>query len=108
MKNKQYFQWRYVVLFLSVFCFNFLSVNSYAGPASLTAEKVRPGPVDRQLKIFKYAQSTQCNNDGIPLKKMAEELRAAGIAFTCAQRAYDGMAYPAVCGGATGEINVFR
>lgn len=108
MKNKHNFQWRYFVLFLSVLCFNFLSFNTYAESSSLAAEKVRPGPVDRQLKIFKYAESTQCNNDGIPLKKMAEELRVAGITFTCAQRAYDGMAYPAVCGGATGEINVFR
>lgn len=65
-------------------------------------------PVQLQVKVFKSALSTQCYNNGIPLDVMAEELKAAGVEFTCAQRTFDGMAYPAVCGAATGEINVFQ
>jgi hypothetical protein len=109
MKNNDLLSLRKSLLLVLVFAFNLLAFNSYAvNSPSASAEDLRPGPIERQLKIFKYAQSTQCNNDGIPLKKMAEELKAAGITFTCAQRANDGMAYPAVCGGATGDINVFQ
>lgn len=109
MKNKHNYQWRYFLAFLCIIGLNAFTANAFAGsPALGVDDKLRPGPVERPLKIFKYAESTQCNDDGIPLKKMAEELKAAGIRYTCAQRNFDGMAYPAVCGGATGEINVFR
>lgn len=65
------------------------------------------GP-EPQIKVFKYDQSTQCNNDGISLPAMAKELRRAGIDVQCSQKARDGFLYPAVCGGPTGIINVYQ
>lgn len=64
--------------------------------------------IPKTPKVFKYDASTQCNDDGIPLKVMAEDLLKAGIDIKCAQKAHDGLFYPAVCGGATGAINVYE
>ncbi len=73
-----------------------------------TLENYRDQPCKRYPpKVFKYNQSTQCNNDGIPLEVMERELVGAGIDVKCSQKANDGLMYPAVCGGATGEINVY-
>ncbi len=107
MKNEHNMRWHHLFSLMVALLFSLAAFPSFADKG---ADILRPGPepVDRQLKIFKYMESTQCNNDGIPLKKMAEELRAAGIRFTCAHHGNDGMAYPTVCGGATGDINVFR
>jgi len=63
--------------------------------------------ITRQIKVFKYDQSTQCNNDGIPLDVMEQELLRGGIDVKCSQKANDGLLYPAVCGGASGDINVY-
>src|SRR5690606_21684377 len=86
------------------------SVAANAAEKRSPSDGIKPPvpPVQLQVKVFKSALSTQCYNDGIPLDVTAEELKAAGVEFTCAQRAFDGMAYPAVCGAATGEINVFQ
>jgi hypothetical protein len=66
-----------------------------------------PGNQDRQVKVFNYDESTQCNDDGIPLEEMQRQLTDAGIAVHCAQKGNDGNAYPAVCGGASGDINIY-
>lgn len=111
MKNKHNFRFSYFLLFIFVIGFNSFAINAVANSAAVVADKKErpaPGPIERQLKVFKYTGSTQCNDDGVPLKKMAEELRAAGIDYTCAQVSNDGMMRPAVCGGASGDINVFR
>lgn len=97
--------WFFVALLLSMASF---AVN--ATENRLPSDGINPPvpPVQLQLKVFKSALSTQCYNDGIPLDVMAQELKAAGVEFTCAQRDFDGMAYPTVCGAPTGEINVFQ
>lgn len=60
-----------------------------------------------QVKVFKYDQSTQCNQDGISLQEMQRELTNAGVTVHCAQKGHDGLLYPAVCGGAPGNINIY-
>jgi hypothetical protein len=59
-------------------------------------------------KIYKYTGAEQCEPDsGVPLDVMQMELANAGIDVLCAQLGNDGNAYPTVCGGATGDINVY-
>lgn len=84
-------------------------VGIYSLLLTMTASAVgNPGQeIARQIKVFKYDQSTQCNNDGIPLKEMKQELTDAGIQVYCAQKGNDGNPYLAVCGGATGNINIY-
>ncbi|MEN0037983.1 MAG: hypothetical protein AAGC78_12995 [Cellvibrio sp.] len=60
-----------------------------------------------QTKVFKSDGSTQCEGAGIPPDEMRLELAKAGIDVICAQKAHNGMNYPAVCGGGTGNINVY-
>lgn len=59
-------------------------------------------------KVFKYAGATQCEDDGTSVEDMQRELSDAGIDVECAQRAGDGYAYPACCGCASGQINVYQ
>lgn len=61
----------------------------------------------RQAKVFKSDNSIQCENSGISLADMRKELTSAGIDVICAQKGNTGLAYPAVCGGGTGNINVY-
>jgi hypothetical protein len=63
--------------------------------------------VNGQTKVFKSDKSTQCENNGIPLAEMRKELTIAGIDVACAQKGHTGMAYPAVCGVSTGNINIY-
>ncbi|WP_331351565.1 hypothetical protein [Cellvibrio sp. UBA7671] len=60
-----------------------------------------------QVKVFKSDNSIQCESEGIPLDEMRLELAKAGIDVICAQKTHDGMGYPSVCGGGTGNINVY-
>ncbi len=94
---------RWVSLLLCSLMALLLTAGASANPA---ADDII-GP-ERLVKVYKYDQSTQCNNDGIPLEKMQEELTEAGIRVHCAQKGNDGNAYPAVCGGATGNINIYQ
>lgn len=59
-------------------------------------------------KVFKPDASIQCEDGGISPDEMRLELASNGIDVLCAQKAHDGMAYPTVCGGASGNINVFE
>lgn len=58
--------------------------------------------------IYKNAGAVQCRTDGIPLDVMEKTLTAEGIEVITSCRTYDGAAYPAVCGGGTGLINVYE
>lgn len=60
------------------------------------------------IKVFKYDGSVQCSNDEIPLEDMEQELEDAGVTVYCSQKGGDGVAYPAVCGEATGLINIYE
>ncbi len=62
----------------------------------------------RDAKVFKPDASIQCESGGISLDEMRLELASNGIDVLCAQKAHDGSAYPTVCGGASGNINVFE
>lgn len=82
-----------------------LYATAFARPA-ITADLGDPA-ASNQVKVFKYDQSTQCNQDGVSLYEMQQELTNAGVTVHCAQKGHDGLLYPAVCGGATGTINVY-
>lgn len=70
-------------------------------------EKVLIEKQGTQAKVFKHDKSIQCESDGIPVDDMRLELAKAGVDVICAQKEHDGMNRTAVCGAATGNINVF-
>lgn len=82
-----------------------LFVQAFA--ASAIAAYSDDPAASNQVKVYKYDQSTQCNQDGVSLDEMQQELTSAGVTVYCAQKSHDGLLYPAVCGGATGTINVY-
>ncbi|BAZ94174.1 hypothetical protein TspCOW1_08650 [Thiohalobacter sp. COW1] len=59
------------------------------------------------LSVYKYDGSVQCEDGGITVENMRRELVNAGVEVICGQKARDGRAYPAMCGAATGRINVY-
>lgn len=60
------------------------------------------------IKIFKYDESVQCDlSSGISLDDIAMELINAGVDVICAQKSHDGLIRVALCGEATGNINVY-
>ncbi|MDB5969117.1 MAG: hypothetical protein JWQ90_1567 [Hydrocarboniphaga sp.] len=66
------------------------------------------GGGDSDVKVYKYDESVQCNeSSGVPLATMQQELTNAGIDVLCAQKGNDGQAWAAVCGGGTGNLNVY-
>lgn len=60
------------------------------------------------IKVYKYDGSVQCENEGIALDDMEHELTNAGITVYCSKKGFDGLAYPAACGNATGVINIYE
>lgn len=61
----------------------------------------------QSIGVYKYDGSVQCEGEGESVETMRNELVSAGVEVVCAQKARDGKAYPAMCGAATGRINVF-
>lgn len=59
-------------------------------------------------KVYKYDGSVQCERSGVELNVMAAELIHAGIDVICSQKGHDGMNRAAVCGGGTGNINIYK
>jgi len=84
------------LIFLSIGCF----CATFVGCGAEDLES-------RQTKVFKSDNSKQCESAGISLADMRKELTSAGIDVICAQKGNTGMAQPAVCGGSTGNINVY-
>lgn len=70
-------------------------------PATATA------PASTPLQVFKSRGSVQCGDRGTAPELMRAELERAGVRVLSAACGSDGRMYPAVCGGATGEINLF-
>jgi len=60
-----------------------------------------------QTKVFKYDGSLQCEHGETPIDDMRLDLAKAGIDVICTQKGYDGYMHASVCGGPTGNINVF-
>ncbi len=65
-----------------------------------------PPPVT-YVDVYKYQGSRQCENSGVPLVVMQNQLQMANIPVTNSSCGMDGRMYPAFCGGADGKINVF-
>jgi len=59
------------------------------------------------VKVYKHDGSVQCASAGVAPNVMAAELINAGIDVICSQKGHDGMNRIAVCGAATGNINVY-
>jgi len=59
-------------------------------------------------KVYKYDGSIQCENGGISLEIMSQELTRAGIDIICAQKGSDGYPRIVMCGLPTGKINIFQ
>ena len=60
------------------------------------------------MQVFKPRGAVQCGDRGVAPEAMQAELERAGARVASARCASDGRMYPAVCGGATGEINLFE
>lgn len=77
--------------------------------AGLTGCYEGESPLEGNVKVFKYTERLQCQPDsGITLEDMQMELVDTGIDVLCAQSGDDGMVYPNVCGGSTGDINIYE
>ena len=61
----------------------------------------------QSVRVYKYDGSVQCEEGGVPVATMQAELVHAGVDVACGRKARDGRAYPAMCGAATGRINVY-
>lgn len=82
--------------------------------ACASADGKQPGNLDTSsavgvtAKVYKSRGSIQCGSRGTAPAGMSRDLVVAGISvlsYTCGT---DGRIYPAVCGAATGEINIFE
>ena len=59
-------------------------------------------------KVFKYDNSIQCEDQGIPLEVKQQELTTANVNVVCSQKGNDGLVRITVCGTATGNINIYE
>jgi len=60
-----------------------------------------------KVKVYKYDGEIACISEGISLNEMSLELMNSNITVYGAQKNYDGLVYPSVCGESTGSINVY-
>lgn len=58
--------------------------------------------------VYRPDGSLQCQDGGVAPEIMARELTDAGIPVACMQQGNDGLMHMAMCGAATGEINIFE
>ncbi|MDO5625865.1 MAG: hypothetical protein Q4G71_14380 [Pseudomonadota bacterium] len=64
-------------------------------------------PADETVRVFKPRGAVQCGARGESPEAMRQGLQQAGVRVTGAHCGTDGLMRAAVCGGATGEINLF-
>lgn len=57
--------------------------------------------------IYKSDGSRQCHGEGISVDDMQRELGEIPV-YDSSKQSLNGMMYPAVCGGMTGNINVYE
>lgn len=79
-----------------------------AAPAPPAAADAAGAGAGASLQVFKPRGSVQCGDRGTAPEAMRAELERAGVRVASARCGSDGRMYPAVCGGATGEINLFE
>ena len=59
-----------------------------------------------RIEVYRSDNSAQCHGGGISPEAMQSELGAIPV-FAARKDQLRGVAFPAVCGGATGSINVY-
>lgn len=59
-----------------------------------------------RIQVYKSDGARQCEGGGISPETMRQELRGIRV-YAAAKQHLQGMMFPAVCGGATGSINVY-
>lgn len=67
-----------------------------------------PTALDGQVGIYQDAGSTQCQDDGLSLEQMQQQLAEADIPFADAACGTDGKMYTAMCGSPDGKIGMFQ
>lgn len=85
-----------------------LSAAWLAACTAPTPSATTAAPASTPLQVFKSRGSVQCGDRGTAPELMRAELERAGVRVLSARCGSDGRMYPAVCGGATGEINLFE
>jgi hypothetical protein len=66
-------------------------------------------PADDTAQVFRYTGRTQCANDGLTLAQTNAILIQGGLdVLESACGVVTGIAFPAVCGGGTPNINIHR
>lgn len=56
----------------------------------------------------KYTGERQCEGGGVSVASLRAQLTEAGNEVTATSCGWDGNAYPAVCGAATGKVGIFK
>lgn len=87
-----------------------ISMIILSGCGSDTNNNVAPAAVTTNtgvIKVYKSDGSTQCYDSSITLESMRTELIGKGIDVICSQKGNTGLIHPAVCGGETGNINIY-
>ena len=64
-------------------------------------------PDAAMVQVVKQRGSLQCGDGGVSPITMRKTLEIAGVQVDAARCGTDGRMRPAVCGGGTGELNVF-
>ena len=72
-----------------------------------TAGKPAPEDATPTVQVFKNRGARQCGGPGTPPEQMRAELERAGVRVQASACGDDGLMRPAVCGGGTGELNLF-
>ena len=85
-----------------------LNISWLAACTVPTQSETVAAPASTPLQVFKPRGSLQCEGRGTAPELMRAELERAGVRVLSAQCGSDGRMVPAVCGGATGEINLFE
>ena len=63
----------------------------------------------KSIMVYKHDGTLQCGEGKeVTLKEMAKQLTDAGVIIIAQKKSTDGFMHPAVCGGITGQINLYE
>jgi len=63
----------------------------------------------KSIMVYKHDGTLQCGQGNeVTLKEMAKQLTDAGVTIMAQKKSNDGLMHPAVCGGITGQINLYE
>ena len=78
----------------------------FAGPLGICSADAES---ERTVFVFKPDGTKHCERyEGTSVKRMALELREAGVKVYSGQKGYDGREGVATCGDPTGQINIYE